>query len=89
MRFEWDEEKRALNLAKHGIDFDRAVDLFDGRPVREVRSAYLLEERWLTIGPLDGKLVTAVWTPRGDSVRLISVRRARNGEERDYHKNYA
>jgi len=29
MRFEWDEGKRLSNLAKHGLDFRRAVDVFD------------------------------------------------------------
>ena len=31
MEFEWDEDKRQSNIAKHGIDFDRAATLFDGR----------------------------------------------------------
>jgi uncharacterized protein len=31
--FEWDEEKRELNLAKHGIDFDSAIDVFRGRVI--------------------------------------------------------
>jgi uncharacterized DUF497 family protein len=32
MRFEWDEQKRLLNIAKHGIDFLTASGIFDGRP---------------------------------------------------------
>ena len=77
MRFEWDDAKRDLNLAKHGIAFDRAVELFDGRPIYEQPSEFSFEERWLTTGLLDDVLVTAVWTRRDDAVRLISVRRAR------------
>ena len=87
-RFEWDDEKRDSNLVKHGIAFQRAVELFDGRPVRETLSTYPFEERWLTTGPLDDRLVTTVWTRRGESIRLISVRRARDGEERDYYEHY-
>lgn len=32
MRFEWDEEKRLSNMAKHGFDFIHAARLFDGGP---------------------------------------------------------
>jgi len=34
MGFEWDAAKNAANMAKHGIDFDDAVRIFDG-PVLE------------------------------------------------------
>jgi uncharacterized DUF497 family protein len=40
MQFEWDETKRASNVAKHGIDFISAVELFDGRPAVTFRSTY-------------------------------------------------
>ena len=29
-RFEWDENKRQINIEKHGIDFADAVKIFDG-----------------------------------------------------------
>jgi uncharacterized protein len=32
MEFEWDETKRAANLAKHGLDLADGQALFDGRP---------------------------------------------------------
>ena len=51
MEFEWDDEKRLNNLAKHGFDFQRAAELFDGRPVVEIQSTYLLEVRFKTDGP--------------------------------------
>jgi len=28
--FEWDDEKNASNLQKHGIRFEEAVSIFDG-----------------------------------------------------------
>lgn len=89
MQFEWDEEKRQANLAKHGIDFERAILLFDGRPTVLTQSQYAFEERWLTTGILDEVFVTAVWTWRADAVRFISVRRAHDGEERKYYASYA
>lgn len=87
MPFEWDEEKRQTNLKKHGVDFLRAQDLFDGRPAT-VLSHHPKEERYLTTGELDSRLYTAVWARRGDVIRIISVRRAHNADERTYRALY-
>jgi uncharacterized DUF497 family protein len=84
MMLEWDEAKRAANEVKHGIDFVRAGLLFDGRPTVSFTSPRADEERYLTIGDLDGRLYTVVWTRRGDVIRLISARRARREEEKRY-----
>jgi uncharacterized protein len=84
LEFEWDEEKRLGNITKHKIDFFRARELFDGRPVFSAESGYADEARTLTTGVLDGAFVTAVWTQRNTRVRFISVRRARDAEERAY-----
>lgn len=80
MEFEWDEPKRLSNIAKHNIDFVRAQDLFDGRPLAHLPSTYEAEPRQLAIGVLDGRFVTAVWTRRGEAIRFVSVRRARRNE---------
>jgi uncharacterized DUF497 family protein len=85
VEFEWDDDKRLTNLAKHGFDFQRAVELFDGRPVVEIQSTYPLEARFKTTGQLDDVFVTAIWTRRDNAIRLISVRRAHDDEERKYH----
>lgn len=84
MRFEWDEAKNQANKAKHGVDFVRIQLLFDGRPVETFPSTYPHEERWLTVGVLAGRFYTVVWTPRGEAVRIISVRRSRDAEVRQY-----
>jgi hypothetical protein len=65
MRFEWDERKRLSNLAKHGLDFVRAVEVFD-RPSFTYQSARPGEERWVTVGMANERLVAgsldgAVW----------------------------
>lgn len=82
--FEWDEAKRLSNLGKHGIDFLRARAVSDGCPRRTERSTYTQEERFLTTGILADRFVTVVWTQRGETIRIISARRARVGEERAY-----
>ena len=84
MQFEWDEDKRLLNIAKHGLDFVRAQLVFDGRPVVTGRSSHPQEARWLTTGVVDGRFYTVVWTQRYDIVRIISARRARDAEKRAY-----
>ena len=82
MEFEWDEAKRRQNLAKHGIDFVDAQELFDGRPVLTRVSPRFEEERFITTGEIEGRFYTVVWTKRGETVRLISARRARHAEQR-------
>ena len=84
MSFEWDEDKRLANIAKHGIDFARARMIFDGRPIFEEPSPYAEERRFLTTAILDEVYVTAVWTLRRGAIRFISVRRARDAEKRSY-----
>jgi uncharacterized DUF497 family protein len=83
--FEWDAGKRALNLEKHGLDFQDARKLFDGRPVISIPARTETEVRFLTVGAVgDGKLYTVVWTQRGDARRIISFRRSRHAEEAQY-----
>jgi uncharacterized protein len=87
MELEWDEAKREANLVKHGFDFREAWRIVDGRWVTQ-RSPYPHEERWLLTGPLHGRHVTIVYTMRGELMRIISMRRARVGEERGYQTVY-
>jgi uncharacterized protein len=81
--FEWDERKNLLNFAKHGIDFDDASEVFYG-PIILGESDRNNEERWIAVGSLDDKLITVVFTRRADVIRIISARRARKNEEREY-----
>ena len=85
MEFEWDEEKRRTNIAKHGVDFVRAAAVFDGRPHLDLQSSLAGEPRLLRIAMLDGAFCTVVWTRRAaDVVRIISVRRSRDVEKARY-----
>jgi len=82
--FEWDEAKRFTNIRKHGIDFEVAQDIFDGRPILTSMGLREGEIRFTSVAELDDVLVAAIWTVRGAKVRLISVRRARHAERRRY-----
>ena len=78
--FEWDENKRLSNIEKHGIDFEDATEIFDGRVTVTRRSHYPDEPRYLTIGRRDTETITVIWTQRGPARRIISARRARKNE---------
>lgn len=80
MDFEYDPTKSAANEAKHGIDFDQAQALWGDPWMLEVPAKTEDEPRFLSIGRIEGKHWAAIWTPRGDAVRIISVRRARKEE---------
>jgi uncharacterized protein len=71
------------NLAKHGIDFRDAGRTFAGL-VTTYPSPRYGEERWVTIGLLHGRLVAVAWIARGEVIRIISIRRARDGKTRTY-----
>lgn len=88
MSFAWDDATRKTNLAKHGIDFLAARNLFDRRPVVTVHSSFPKEERFLTTGVSDGRFVTVIWTRRNGAFRIISARRARNAEKQRYRALY-
>jgi hypothetical protein len=86
VKFEWDSAKSGSNQAKHGISFGQAVSLWDGVVV-SFKSHQPGELRQLVIGRINGKTWTAIITERGDTIRIISVRRARETEEQLYEKN--
>lgn len=81
--YEWDEDKRRANLAKHGVDFaemdtfqwDTALEAFDDRHD---------EPRWLAAGLIDDQLHVVAYTVREEVVRVISLRRATPRERRHY-----
>jgi uncharacterized DUF497 family protein len=80
MDFEYDERKSLSNREKHGIDFIDAQALWLDSGVLEVQARTDDEPRYLIIGLIDSKHWSAVVTYRGDSIRIISVRRSRAEE---------
>ena len=81
--FTWDEKKRKLNLAKHGIDFHDAASIFDGPlvTVEDMREDYG-ERRYVALGFLADVVVSLTYTERGDRIRIISIRKALKYETR-------
>lgn len=83
--FQWDANKNDLNLAKHGIDFDEAIEIFYS-PHLLLRSKHRDEERWIAVGESEGRTIAVVFTWRDSDVRIISARRARKDEKRAYRQ---
>ena len=76
-KFEFDERKSLANLEKHGIDFIDAQALWRDPDLIEIPARTTDEPRSLVIGRIEGKHWSAVVTPRGNNIRIISVRRSR------------
>jgi len=84
MEFEFDPRKSAANRRKHGIDFVEAQALWDDPDLIEIPARTQDEPRFLVIGRIKGKHWSGVITPRGERIRLISVRRSRDSEVEIY-----
>lgn len=91
MDFEWDADKAALNLRKHGVSFEDAARVFPDPNRIETfngRDAYG-EDRWKTVGLVEPVLLAVVYTVRGedgDVIRLISARKADAHERAQYRE---
>ena len=88
MKIEWDAAKRRRVLSERGLDFAEAAAFFDGRPLLTVPSPRGDEERWLSIGELQGRMITVVWLWRQSAIRIVTMRRARHAEAERYRAAY-
>jgi len=85
--FGWDPSKAARNLAKHGISFDKAAEVFDddlflvfADPDHSTE-----ESRFIIMGrPKRGPLLVVAYTERSDVIRIISARKATRKEQDIY-----
>ena len=81
LKFVFDKRKNQSNLEKHGIDFIDAQLLWDDPNRLEIPAKNVLDEpRYLMLGMIENKCWSAVVTYRGESIRIISVRRSRKEE---------
>jgi uncharacterized DUF497 family protein len=84
MQFEWDEAKRWRILRERGLDFVEAWQFFDGRPAVSEMSRRGDEERWRSTAAIGPRMITMIWMWRGETVRVITMRRAHAREESQY-----
>ncbi len=90
MRFEWDEDKAAANLLKHGVSFEEAATVF-GDPLSDTfddpdHSAE--ERRFVIIGMSEkGRMLIVAHTDDSETVRIISAREPTRGEREFYEES--
>ena len=82
MDYEWDPEKAAQNLRKHGIPLSYVVDVLeDVYALTQEDASAQGEQRFVSVG-MDGlgRVLTVGYTHHGERFRLIFARRATRRE---------
>lgn len=85
MEISYDPAKHQKNIMERGFGFDHAAEVFTG-PVLEFpdeRQDYG-ETRIVTVGFLQGRMMIVVWTLRGSTRHIISMRKANDREQRKF-----
>lgn len=84
--YEWDDDKNALNSRKHGLTFDEASLIFEGRTLSWIDRRFDYgEQRTISIGLIrEVVAVAVVHTDRAGKIRMISARLASRHERRLY-----
>jgi uncharacterized protein len=85
MEFEYDPTKSQTNKEKHGINFDEAQVLWLDEDRVEFPARSDTEDRHALIALKDEKIWVAFYTLRETTIRIFSVRRARENEEKTYY----
>jgi len=86
MQIEFTPDKDTANQAKHRVSLAFAAQVLadvNRLDVLDVRFDYA-EERFVSYGMVDGRVWVCVYTPRGDTSRIISVRKANDRETQRY-----
>jgi uncharacterized protein len=95
-RFEWDSAKAASNLRKHRVSFELALRVFaDLRAWSAIDRIEGGEQRWQTIGMVEGRLLLLIAHTIGEDeedgqpievIRIISARIATGKERNRYER---
>jgi uncharacterized DUF497 family protein len=88
INFEWDEAKNKINKLKHGIDFADAQYVFADPLHQEIydKEHSTGEERWIIIGNIGMVVIVVVTFKDGDTIRIISARKAEHTERKVYYE---
>lgn len=82
--FDWDEDKRRINIERHRIDFVDILPAF-GKPMIRKRSDRYNELRYLVIGDTYGREIAVAYREEEDGTcRIISARQASRDERAAY-----
>ncbi len=91
MKIEWDPRKAKSNLEKHGVSFEEAATaLSDPMAATGADPDHsITEQRYVTLGLSEkGRLVVVSHTEKGETIRIISARKASKGEREIYEEGY-
>ena len=88
MKFEWDEIKNAINIKKHGIDFQGVKSVFDGPMIVNEDNRYdYAERRLIGFGWMNDIVVVVVYIELyNDSIRILSARKASRYERKEFER---
>ncbi len=88
MKIRWDPQKAEANFQKHRIRFaDAETVLFDPMTLTIEDQIIDQEQRFLSVGSdALGRTLVIVYSYHGDSIRLISARKATSKERKYYEK---
>ena len=84
MEFEFDKRKNQINKKKHGIDFIEAQALWEDPDRIEIPAKTTDEPRFIVVGKVSDKHWSAIFTYRGEKIRIISARPSRKEEIQIY-----
>ena len=87
MEFEYDAAKRDQVLAERGLDMAKVGEVFGGFHLTRYDEKHSDDEdRYHSIGLMDGDVVIVTWTPRDDLRRIITMWKANERERQRYHE---
>lgn len=88
IEFEWDEEKYALNLRKHGIKFEEAAEVFFDPNADSGDASVIEEARLYYIGwSFSRNTLVVVFVEREPVIRIVSARKANRSEREKYEES--
>lgn len=87
MKITFDPAKRETTLRERGLDFADAGAVFAGRTFNRADDRFDYgEPRIITAGFLRSRMVVIVWTPRGETRHIISMRYCHAKEEKNWRE---
>ena len=90
MKYEWNDTKAQINLAKHGVSFAEAQTVFDDPLYVDFYDPdhSISEHRYILLGQsVQGRLVFISYMERDEVIRLISASEATSSERKSYEQN--
>ncbi len=87
LQFEWDEDKATENLAKHGVSFLTAAEIFANEIIERIddREDYG-ELRFVALGRVETDIYRVAYTWRGEVIRIITAQKASKHERETYYR---